>query len=427
MSLRTIEHRDVPALALLLVVPVGAADDPPDRPGLAALTADLLDEGTGNRSSIDVHDAISRIGGQFDSETGYDVTIVTLVTLSRFRDRALDLLADMVFRPRLAEPDFDRVRTLRLNRLKQLRDIPAALAEEAFARHLFGSDPYGHLPIGTAAALESMSNTDAHAFHDRAYRVGRGVLVAVGDESHASIAEAAERAFSRAANESPSSDAAPPADPSTQPVGPGRRLVIIDRPGAPQSELRVGRLGAARQTPDYHPLVVLNNVLGGQFVSRINLNLREEKGYTYGVRSTFEFRRRRGPFVVQASVQTEATAEAVHEVLDEVSAIRGHRPATPAELELARASLTRGYARNFETAEQLARAVAQQVVHRLPDDYFDTFVDDVLAVDTDAVTRAAERWLDPDDMLAVVVGDRGKVEHSLGQLGFGEPLLQPAK
>jgi len=200
-------------------------------------------------------------------------------------------------------------------------------------------------------------------------------------------------------------------------------VVLIDRPSAAQSEVRVGSVAAARDTADYHPLLVLNAALGGQFVSRINLNLRERRGVTYGARSGFEMRRRPGPFVVQASVQTSATAESVHEVLEEIRGVRGDRPLTSDEIAMAQATLTRGYARSFETAEQLARAVAQQVVYGLADDYYDRFPEAVRAVDGEAVTAAARRWVDPARMSVVVVGDRDAVAAPLEALGKGVDVV----
>ena len=166
---------------------------------------------------------------------------------------------------------------------------------------------------------------------------------------------------------------------------------------------------------------MLNTALGGAFVSRINLKLREEKGFTYGARSAFDYRRQPGPFVVQASVQTDATAEAVQDVLKEIADMAGPRPITPLELTRAHAALTRGYPRNFETADQIARAVAQLALHGLPDDYFDRFVDGVRRVTADEVVDAAKRYLPPDVLHAVVVGDRERVGDSLASLGLGEP------
>jgi zinc protease len=162
-------------------------------------------------------------------------------------------------------------------------------------------------------------------------------------------------------------------------------------------------------------------VLGGQFVSRINMKLREEKGYTYSARTSFEFRRGRGPFVLQASVQSDATADAIHEVFSEIRAIRGERPVTRAELELGRAALTRGYPRNFETADQVGRAAAQLALYELPDDYFTTYVPRVLALDEADLTRVAELYIDPARLVTVIVGDRDTVGPTLDRLALGEP------
>ena len=180
----------------------------------------------------------------------------------------------------------------------------------------------------------------------------------------------------------------------------------MHRAAAAQSELRVGRVAAARSTPDYAALAVMNTILGGTFVSRINSKLREEKGFTYGVRSTFDYRREPGPFAVQTSVQASATTEAIADILTEIRGIGGDRPATAAEIARAQAALTRSYPRSFETAEQVTRAVAQIALHGLPDDYFDGFVRDVSRVTAEQVSDVARRYAAPDDLHVVVVGDR---------------------
>jgi predicted Zn-dependent peptidase len=415
LGIWTVERREVPVVTFQVVVPAGSSTDPPDRPGLAALTADLLDEGSDDRDAIAMHEALARMGGHLAIDTGYDATVVTIVALSRYHGEALRLLADMVFRPRLAEADFERVRDLRCNRLAQLRDVPAALAERAFASHLFGPHPYGHLPIGTETALREATIADVRAFHARRYRPDGLLLIAVGDLSHDQVIGASAQAFDGSGESGQVRfDPLGPAPPTP----PGRRLAIVDRPGAPQSELRVGHVSVARSTPDYHTLVVLNALLGGQFVSRINLKLREEKGYTYGARSAFDWRRGPGPFVVQTSVQTDATAAAVGDILAEMSAVAGDRPPTDREMTLARASLTRGYARNFETSEQVARGLVQLAVYELPMSWFDEFVSRVNVVEVDSTVRGASRHLHTADALVTIVGDQGKIERDLASLGF---------
>jgi predicted Zn-dependent peptidase len=245
-------------------------------------------------------------------------------------------------------------------------------------------------------------------------------VIAAGHGSHDDLARMVERAFGdwTPGHGTVGEDRAVLAEPPE----PATRLGLLHKPGAAQTELRMGHMSVSRTHPDYLRLMVLNMVLGGQFVSRINMNLREDKGYTYGARTGFEARRGPGPFVLQASVQSEATAEAISESVAEISAIRGDRPVTREELETGRAALTRGYPRNFETAEQVARAAAQMALHDLPDDYYTTFVPRVLAIDERAVTDAAQRHLDPSRLLTVIVGDRDRVGPALAPLALGEPL-----
>jgi zinc protease len=413
----TVEHREVPLVSVFVLLPVGAASDPTERPGLAALTGDLLDEGCGSLNALELHDALARIGAQLETEVGSDGTMLELTMLARHATRGLGLLADMVLRPRFEQRDFDRVRDLRLNRLVQLRDTPSALADRVYAEILFKGHPYGHLPIGTEGSLRALTLREVSAFHARAYRPSVATIVAVGDATHDRLAALVHGAFGEW--KSPESDA-PVVDPLQRTAQPGPRLAVVNRPAAAQSELRIGHVGPPRTTPDYHALLVMNMVLGGQFVSRINMNLREKKGYTYGARTSFDFRRAPGPFTLQASVQSDATTDAVREAIGEIRAIRGERPVTKEELELGRAALTRGYPRNFETADQVGRAAVQLALYDLPDDYFTTFVPKVLALTEADVTHAAAEHLDPSRLVTVIVGDREKIGPSLHRLELGE-------
>ncbi|HEX2344581.1 MAG TPA: pitrilysin family protein [Vicinamibacterales bacterium] len=419
----TVEHHDVPLVAYLLLMPTGAAADPSNRPGLAAMTGDMLDEGCGDHSALDVHDTLGRLGAHFDIEVGSDATLLSLTTLARFAGQGLELVADMVRRPRFDENEFNRVRDLRLTRLLQLRDLAPAVADRAFARLVYGNHPYGHLPIGSEASLRDMTRAEAVGFHSRSFVPSRATLIAVGDALHEELLDHAERQFGGwTALDDVRSDESDPALMDV-PATPPDRLALVHREGSAQSELRIGHAAVPRSTSDYHALLVLNMILGGQFVSRINLNLREDKGFTYGARTAFDFRRGRGPFVLQVSVQTDATTQAIRESLAELTAIRGERPATSDELTLARAALTRGYPRGFETAEQVARATAQLALYGLPDDYFSQFVPRISAVDSSEVTRVAREHLDPSRLLTVVVGDRDKIGASLARLDLGASEL----
>ncbi|MEO7274570.1 MAG: pitrilysin family protein [Vicinamibacterales bacterium] len=410
----TAEHRDVPVVSALLLLPAGAADDPADRPGLAAITGDLLDEGCGDLGALEFHEALGRMGTSLDTEVGSDATLLGFTLLERFADRALPLLADLAIRPRLEAREFDRVRELRLNRLMQLRDVPSAVAERVFVQRLYGQHPYGHLAIGTEASLSALTVEEVRAFHDTRYDPSFATLLLVGDGTHDRLASLAEQAFGhwRAAPHRLRADRSTPAPPP-----PADRLVMVHRPGAAQSEIRIGHVSVTRSTPDYHALITLNMILGGQFVSRINMNLREQKGYTYGARTSFDVRRGFGPFVLQAGVQLETTTDAVKEAIGELEAIRGERPVTREELLLGRAALTRGYPRNFETGEQIARGAAQLALYDLPDDYFSSFVPTVLSLTEADITRAAATYIHPEQLLTVIVGDRDKVGPTLDTLG----------
>lgn len=463
LELRTARHPGPPVVHWLLLWRAGTAADPPALPGLAALTADLFDEGTEKRPGLELHAALDLIGARLGVTAGPDATLVSLTTLERHAAEGLALLREIVTQPRFAAGDFDRVRELRRSRIRELRTVPAAVAERVYLETLYRGHPYGHPGIGTDAALSNMTVDDVRRFHRERYRIGAATLIAAGPLSDDAFADMAERTLGglpapeadvrldtpadRALGGLPASEAdgrltdlrdtpanralgglpAPEADgpepdapPAAVPPDPPARLVLVDRPGAVQSELRIGHVAAARRTPGYHALQVLNMVLGGQFVSRLNQSLREEKGYTYGVRTAFRFRRAPGPFVMQGSVQADATVEAVREVLDEMRGIGGGRPVTPDELALARSALTRGFARGFETAGQVAGGVAQIVQYDLPDDEHDRFVPAVAAVDAAAVTDAARR-LQADRAVVVVVGPAAQLEPALGGLALGEP------
>ena len=244
-------------------------------------------------------------------------------------------------------------------------------------------------------------------------------MIAAGDASHEGLAEAVAHAFDgwRAAADA---EPLPPPESFAAPAPPAHRLAIVHRPGAAQSELRIGHVALPRGTRDYYACVVLNMILGGQFVSRINMNLRQDKGYTYGARTAFEFRRAPGPFAMHASVQADATADAIREAFGELRAIRGERPVSGEELAVGRAALTRGYPRNFETSDQIARAAAQLSLYALPDDYYSTFVPTVLQLTPDDVTRAAVQHVEPGRMAVVVVGDREKIAPSVASLELGD-------
>jgi zinc protease len=427
LELRAAAHRSVPVVSMALLVPGGSSVDPPNRPGLTSMLVGLLDEGSRGQSSIEVADRVARIGGDLDLETGTDALVVSLTTLDRFLETGLSLVHEIATVPNLAQHDFVRIRNLRIERLRQMKDHASAVADRAFSQTLYQTHPYGHAGFGTEAALSIMTVEEVRALHAALIAPEGSTLVIVGDRPEEELLDAAARVFGEwTAGPAPIAidrDAAL-APPPAQPMA---RLGVVARPGAAQSELRIGHACAARSTPDYHALLTLNTVLGGAFVSRINLNLREDKGYTYGVRTGFELRRGIGPFVVQTSVATNATADAVRETLKELRDISGPRPVTPEELSMAKDSVSKGYPRGFETVSQVARSIAQLALHGLPDTYFEDFIPRLSAITADDVTRVARQYLDLGKMTTVIVGDLDTISRSLGSLDLGEPVVVQAE
>ena len=412
----------VPVVTMVLDVEGGSLADPYRREGLAALTADMVDEGVGELSTIDISDAMARIGADYSADVGPDATRFTLTTLTRFADKGASLLADLLMRPSMRQSDFDRVRQLRLDRIQQLKDSPSGVAERAFLRLMYAEHPYGHLSIGTATALGSVTLEEVVAFHVATFQPSHSTLVVAGALSHEALLGVAQDAFSGWSGFAPRVHMPAAVAPHSPP-----RLAVVPRPGAAQSQLRIGHLSAPRNTPDYRALLVMNAVLGGQFVSRINLKLREEKGYTYGARTGFDWHRGLSPFSLETSVHTVATADAIADCLIEFGAISGAKPPTSEELAMAKASLTKGYPRAFETAEQVARSVGQLALYGLPDSYFEDFIPGVNAVAQEDVVDVAARYVDPSRAVTLIVGDYQAIEASLGQLGLGAPHILPVE
>ena len=419
LTVRLIPQATVPVVTVAVVLQRGTADDPADRHGLASLTADLLDEGAGARTAIEVAEAFGHLGTELDVDVGPDATSLAVTTLVRHLDEVLDLLADIVMRPRLEPDDFQRVCELRTNRLRQLSRLPGAAADRAMAAAVFGSHPYGHGSLGTTAALAASSVDDARGFWSAMYRPTECAVIAAGAIDANAVQRSVERAFGSWAG-----GAARPF-PSSPAVSADPRILFVDRPGAPQCEVRVGHIGPPRRVDDYHALVTVNALLGGQFTSRINRRLREEKGVTYGARSAFDFRRAAGLFSCETSVQTDRAAEAVGDILAELEDVRRDSAIALDELERAKASLTRGYVRSFETPSQLARAAALLVTYGLDEATFDRFVPCVEAVTSADVHAVARTYIRPSDVTVVIVGDAAGTGPDLDGLGRTVDMVSP--
>lgn len=418
IQLRVVQDKENALVTFVLLLRTGSTADPVDCYGLAGLTAALVSEGSASHTTRGFYEALGDIGGFFGADATSDSTVLSITALARYADQALALLVDVTTKPRFDDEDVERVRNLRLNRIAQLRHSAVSVADRAFLHALYGSHPYGHLPIGTVSGLKRITSDEIHEFHERYYRPEQWRLVAVGDVCSSDLANIVEKITG---DLDELSVAQKKEDIVPGPPGcPVNRIVFVPRKGSVQTELRLGLVGVSRHCPDLDALTVMNTVLGGQFVSRLNLNLREDKGFTYGVHSSFDARRGSGPFTIQAAVDVASTADAIREIVREIRDIRSMRPITKEELKLARSSLTRGFSRSYETSSQVARAAMRLALFDLPDDEYTTFVPRINRVGSEDVTKAAADYLDDENLIAVVVGPP-IVAESLGDLGFGSP------
>jgi len=380
----------------------------------------MLDEGTATRDTLQISDQLARIGSGMTVAAGWDSTTASLRALTRHLDRALEIYADVVTNPAFPGKELDRLRGQRLAALRQQRDDPNSVAGLVFQSVLYGKNhPYGHPLTGDEASLQSLSAADVRGFYETYYRPNNSALVVVGDVKPDAVVAKLEKAFA-----SWKSGHVPAVDVSAAPVQREHSTIyLVDRPGSVQSVIQIGQVAAPRSSPDYFPLFVMNRILGGASSARINLNLREDKGYTYGASSQFSFRRGAGPFVAAAPVQGFSTKESVTEFMKELRGIRGEMPVTQAELDAAKQSIVRGYPRGFETPDQIANQLELIVTYDLPDTYFNSYIERVQAVSLEDVNRVANRYLQPDRMAVVIVGDRSKIEQGLRSLdGIGERI-----
>ena len=405
-----VEHHELPIVNLNLVVKTGGASDPDGKGGLAQITADMLDEGTQSRSTTAIADQLSGLGASLALTAGWDSTTASMRSLTRQLDAALELYADVIVNPAFPEQELARVRDTRLATLRLQRDTPEAVAGVVLQRVLYGRDhTYGHPLSGDEPSLKSISRQDVRAFYDAHMRPNNSTLIVVGDVRAADLVAKLEKAFASWKPGQTPSLAASVAPPPRDRGG----IYVVDRPGSVQSVVLVAQVGVPRNTPDFFPLQVMNRILGGATSARLYMNLRQDKGYTYGASSAFNYRRGAGPFVAQAAVQGFSTRESVIEFLKELRGIRGEIPVSPEEIDSARQAIIRGFPRGFETPEQIAANLEAVVTYELPDAYFNSYAQNIAAVTLDDLNRVAKQYLHPDRMAIVIVGDRKSIEQPL--------------
>jgi zinc protease len=407
------ERPGLPVVAATFVVKTGSGANPLDKPGLASFTAALLDQGTATRSALEIADEIAGLGGSLTSASTMDVTQVSARSLRRTFPALLEVMADIVRRPAFPAAEVDRQRARRLASLVQQRENPNAVAATAMAAALYGSGhPYGYTELGTEASNRALMRDDFEAFWRQHFVPSNAALVVSGQITTAELRPLVEKAFGDWARGTPSAPALGSATTTAA------RLVLVDKPGAPQTQLRVAAVGVARSTPDYEAIEVMNEALGGLFSSRINMNLRERHGYTYGARSQFVYRRAPGPFVVSTGVRTEVTAPAVTEIFKEIRGVRDQALASD-ELTLAKDSLVRSLPAQFETSARVTASTAGLFAYDLGLDYYAKQPARISAVTGDQVKTAAGKYLVPEQLVIIAVGDRARIGSDLQKLKLG--------
>ena len=409
-----VEHHEVPLVQVNLVIAAGSGADPAGKYGLASLTAAMLDEGAGSRSALQLADAIEFLGAVLTTSSSFDASGVRLnVPRARLED-ALPLMADVALRPTFPPAELERLRKERLTALLQAKEDPASIGPLAFSRILYGeTHRYGTSALGTETTLQAFTTADLQAFHRSMYQPSNATLVVAGDIAADAVVPQLEKHFGSWRG---SSTATRPAAVPTASQPEQSQIYIVDMPGAEQSVIRIGWVGVARSSPDYFPLQVLNTVLGGSFTSRLNQNLRETHGYTYGASSGFDMRLSAGPFSARANVQTDKTAEALREFFNELNAIAKPIPAD--ELEKANSFVALGFPGQFETIGDLSAQLEELIVYGLPETYFERYVANIRAVTAADVQKAATTYIQPDRFAIVIVGDRKVIEPGIRALNL---------
>jgi zinc protease len=413
LKLMVVERHNLPVADFMLVVPTGAAANPAERAGVADLVANMLTEGTTTRDALQIADQTAYLGVTLSSASGWDATSVRLSTPTAQLDSALALFADVSLRPSFPVAEFARLKKERITTLLQLKDRGPAIASLIFPTILYGRDnPYGRPAIGTDASVTAMTTADLAAFYRSRFAPNGATLIAVGDVTAAELERKITALFGGWVRRS-----VPVAAVGPGMAAPPTTIYLIDKPGAAQSSVRIGAVGVARSTPDYFPLTVMNTALGGSFTSRLNQDLREDKGYTYGAASRFETRKYAGPFTASAEIVSAKSDSALIEFMKQLRGIRDTIPSS--EMNKTKRYLQLQLPGEFETNGQIAARLSDVALYGLPLDYYNHAVEQIDAVTQSEAQRVAAKYIDPSHLAVLIVGDRKSIEGPIRALNIG--------
>jgi predicted Zn-dependent peptidase len=417
MALLVAQKTELPIVSMSLVIPgAGAANDPAGKGGVAAFTADLLDEGTSGMAALAIAEELDRLGAGFGAGVAYDSAEVSMSTLSKTLDPSLDLFTKIVTAPSFDDKEAERVKGDRVTALELRRDRPREVAGIMLSAALYGAGTaYGHPSSGTREEFKAITIADAKQFYAERWNPATMTLVVAGDVDANALKKKLDAGLgawkATGAKKAPKLAAAP--------AKPGARLLVADRPAAAQSDVRIGLVGLDRKDPRYYKFEVFRTALGDGFTSRLTQRLREQMGITYGIGAFQDWRVATGPFIIASAIVTAETSKGLAEVmkiLDEMSAV--DLPAE--ELDKAKQNLIRALPSMFETNSSTVDAYTNLVVHRLPDNWYATYADNIRKVKAADVKTVAKTIVPTKKLVISVVGDMSKIKADLDKLGLGE-------
>ena len=421
MELYLVEDHDLPLIQTNILIKSGWASDPADRPGTSSLTADLLNEGTKSRSALQISNEILKLGINLSSGSSFDNTTISLNSLKKTYDQSLELMSDIILNPSFPQEELDRLKQMYLGQIKQESIQPFTVAFKGFLKELYGENhPYGqpYTGTGTEESISAIERSDLVDYYRANFLPNNAAAILVGDISLDEAKTKLEKAFKNWKS-------GEVAEREVEPVQPlnDTRICIIDKPGAAQSTIIVGNLIESRNDPNYLPATVVSEVLGGGSLGRLYMNLRQDKGYTYGSYSAMLSRVGQGAFIAYAQVQSEFTKESLVEFMKELRGITGEKPISPEELTDARNALTMGFPQDFQTVNGIANQLETIITYGLPLNQWDTYINRVASVDNNTAIKVAGDYINPDALLIFIVGDREKIEPKVRALNLGEIIL----
>jgi len=413
-----VRQAELPIVSMNLVLKSSGTMDPEGKSGAASFTAGMLNQGTRTRSADEIANQLQSIGASVNANSDWDSTEVSMQTLARNLDQALDIYSDVILNPTFPNAEFETAKRRTLVGLLQRKSNPTAVAGVVFSKVLYGDQAYARQLSGDETSVKGLTRDDLEAFYKATYKPNGSVLIVAGDVDGKTLKPKLEKAFGGWKSGDVKTVTV---DQFKMEAAPG--IYFVDKPGAAQSSVSIGQVGVARSNPDYYAIQVMNSILGGGGSARLFMNLREDKGYTYGAYSRFSYRKGAGPFAASAEIQTGSTKESIIEFMKELNGIRGGIPVTAEELESNKQNMIRRFPAGFETVGQISGQLSNLFVYGLPDTYFNNFITNVNAVTLKDVDRVAKKYLDPSKMAIVIVGDRKVVEPTLKDLGYSVTIL----